>query len=45
MRNKAFYRIKDKFKNIGAGWDKLAPDKENAIEYAHTYQSRATTND
>ena len=36
MRNKAFYRIKDKFKHIGAGWDELAPDKDEAIEYAHT---------
>lgn len=45
MKNKAIYRIKDKFKHIGASWDELAPDKDEAIEYAHTYQSRATAND
>lgn len=32
-----FYRIKGKFHNIGANWDKLAPTKEQAIAYAHTY--------
>lgn len=37
MRNKAIYRIKDKFKRIGASWDELAPDKDEAIEYAHTH--------
>ena len=37
MGNKAFYRIKDKFKHIGAGWDELALDKDEAIEYAHTH--------
>lgn len=37
MKNKTLYRIKDKFKHIGASWDELAPDKDNVIEYAHTY--------
>ena len=32
-----FLRIKGKFHNIGASWDKLAPTKEQAIEYAHTH--------
>lgn len=31
------YRIKGKFQNIGANWDKLAPSKEHAIDYAHTH--------
>lgn len=31
------YRIKGKFQNIGANWDKLAPSKEQAIDYAHTH--------
>ena len=30
-------RIKGKFQNIGADWDKLAPTKEEAIEYAHKH--------
>lgn len=34
---KLFYRAKEKFLNLGAGWDKLAPDTEHAIEYAHTH--------
>lgn len=37
MKTKTFYRIIDKIKNIGVSWDKLAPDKDNAIEYAHTH--------
>lgn len=32
-----FLRIKGKFQNIGANWDKLAPTKEQAIEYAHNH--------
>lgn len=32
-----FLRIKGKFQNIGANWDKLAPTKEQAIDYAHTH--------
>lgn len=32
-----FLRIKGKFHNIGANWDRLAPTKEQAIEYAHTH--------
>ena len=32
-----FLRIKGKFQNIGANWDKLAPTMEQAIEYAHTH--------
>ena len=31
------YRIKGKFQNIGANWDKLAPSKEQAIDYAHNH--------
>ena len=30
-------RIKGKFQNIGADWNKLAPTKEQAIEYAHNH--------
>lgn len=37
MRNKTFYRIKDKFKHIGASWDELAPDTNTAIDFAHTH--------
>ena len=32
-----FYRIKDVLWKVGDNWDKLAPDKESAIEYAHTH--------
>ena len=32
-----FLHIKGKFQNIGANWDKLAPTKEQAIEYAHNH--------
>lgn len=32
-----FLRIKGKFQNIGANWDKLAPTMELAIEYAHNH--------
>ena len=32
-----FLRIKGKFQNIGANWDKLAPTMEQAIEYAHNH--------
>ena len=32
-----FYRIKDAVLGIGASWDKLAPDKETAIDFAHTH--------
>lgn len=32
-----YYRIKDKILGIGAGWDKLAPDKDTAIDFAHTH--------
>jgi len=31
------YRIEGKFQNIGANWDKLAPSKEQAIDYAHNH--------
>ena len=37
MKNKAFYRIKDKFKHIGAFWDELALEEGNAIEYAQRH--------
>lgn len=32
-----FYRIKDAILGIGASWDKLAPDKDTAIEFAHNH--------
>lgn len=32
-----FYRIKDAILGIGASWDKLAPDKEKAIDFAHAH--------
>ena len=32
-----FYRIKDAILGIGASWDKLAPDKETAINFAHAH--------
>lgn len=32
-----FYRIKDAILDIGASWDKLAPDKDTAIEFAHNH--------
>ena len=32
-----FYRIKDAILGIGASWDKLAPDKETAIDFAHAH--------
>ena len=37
MKPLLFYRIKDKLKNTGADWDKLAPTEENAIEFAHEH--------
>ena len=37
MKPLFYYRIKDKFLNVGAKWDKLAPTKEDAIEFAHKY--------
>lgn len=37
MKNKIIYRITDAFKHIGAGWDKLAPDTDTAIQFAHTH--------
>lgn len=37
MKPTFFYRIKDAIHGIGASWDKLAPDKETAIEFAHTH--------
>ena len=32
-----FYRIKDAILGIGASWDKLAPDKDTAIDFAHAH--------
>lgn len=32
-----YYRIKDAILGIGASWDKLAPDKDTAIDFAHTH--------
>lgn len=37
MKPTFFYRIKDAILGIGASWDELAPDKETAIEFAHTH--------
>lgn len=37
MKNKIIYRITDAFKHIGAGWDKLTPDTDTAIQFAHTH--------
>ena len=37
MKNKLFYHLKEKIKHIGADWDNLAPDKDTAIEYAHSH--------
>lgn len=37
MKPTFFYRIKDAIHGIGASWDKLAPDRETAIEFAHTH--------
>ncbi len=37
MKNNIIYRITDAFKHIGAGWDKLAPDTDTAIQFAHTH--------
>ena len=37
MKPTFFYRIKDAIHGIGASWDKLAPDKATAIEFAHTH--------
>ncbi len=35
MKKLLFYRILGMLKNIGADWDKLAPTKETAIDFAH----------
>ena len=35
MKTLLFYRILGMLKNIGADWDKLAPTKETAIDFAH----------
>lgn len=35
MHSTLFYRIKDVFTKTGACWDRLAPSKDTAIEYAH----------
>lgn len=32
-----FYRIKDAILGIGANWDKLAPDRDTAIDFAHKH--------
>jgi len=32
-----YYKLKGKLYNIGVIWDKLAPTKGNAIEFAHKY--------
>jgi hypothetical protein len=35
MKPLLFYRIKDILHNTGADWDKLAPNIEDAINFAH----------
>ena len=37
MKNKFIYRIIDSLKHIGTSWDKLAPDTNTAIDFAHTH--------
>lgn len=37
MKHMLFYRMKDYILNIGASWDKLAPDKASAIDFAHSH--------
>lgn len=37
MHTKTYYRLVDYLKKTGINWDKLAPKKESAIEFAHTY--------
>ena len=37
MKPLIYYRIKGLFKNIGKEWDKLSPEKEDAIEFAHKF--------
>lgn len=32
-----YYRIKEQITHIGAGWEQLAPDEKNAIEFAHKH--------
>lgn len=37
MKPTLFYRIKDAIFGIGASWDKLAPDKDLAIDFAYEH--------
>lgn len=37
MKNKIIYRITDAFKHIGVSWDKMAPDTDTVIQFAHTH--------
>ncbi len=37
MKTTFFYRIKDAILGIGVGWDKLAPDKDIAKDFAHEH--------
>ena len=37
MHSLLFYRLKDVINQTGAGWDKLAPTKDTAIDFAHTH--------
>lgn len=37
MKPTLFYRIKDKFQNIGDRWDNLSPTQEETIEFAHSH--------
>ncbi len=37
MHTKVYYHILDCFKKIGHKWDQIAPTKETAVAFAHTY--------
>lgn len=37
MKPILFYRIKEAILRIGASWDKLSPDKDTAIDFAHIH--------
>lgn len=37
MKHRLFYRILGMLKKTGANWDKLAPTKDTAIDFAHTH--------
>lgn len=35
MKPKIYYRLKEKFINIGVAWDRLSPTEADAIKFAH----------